>query len=75
MNKLPNTVVAFVPRGWAYSPTVCSSRPMMNRIRRDAGALVCRWQPDPTSQLLRCAWSFETAERDLEERPRLRLAG
>jgi hypothetical protein len=75
MKKLPNTVVAFVPRGWPYSPTVCSGRPMTNRIRRDAGALVCRSQSDPTSQQLRCAWSFENAERDLEERPRLRLAG
>ena len=44
-------------------------------LSRDAGALVCRWQPDPTFQQLRCAWSFENAERDLEERPRLRLAG
>jgi len=75
MNKLPNNVVAFAPRGWAYSSTVCAGRPMTNRIRRGAGTLVCRWQPDPVSYQLRCAWSFEGAERDLEERPRLRLAG
>ena len=75
MNKLPNNVVAFAPRGWAYSPTVCSGRPMTNHIRRDTGALVCRSQRDPVSQQLRCAWSFENAERALEERPRLRLAG
>jgi hypothetical protein len=74
MKKLLNTVVAFVSRGWVYSPTVCSGR-LMHRIRRDAGALLYRWQPNPISQLLRCAWSFENAERDLEERPRLRLAG
>lgn len=77
MNKLPNTVVAVAPRGGAYSPTVCSGpgRPMMHRIRRDAGALVCRWQRDPDFRQLRCAWGFEDAERDLEARPRLRLAG
>jgi hypothetical protein len=75
MSKLPNTVVAFAPRGWAYSPPVRSARPMTHRIRRDAGALICRWQRDPVSYRLRCAWSFEDVERKLEERPRLRLAG
>jgi hypothetical protein len=75
MNKLPNTVVAFAPRGGAYSRTVCAGRPMTNRIRRDAGALAWRWQRDPVSHQLRCAWSFEDVERKLEERPRLRLAG
>jgi len=75
MNKLPSTVVAFAPRGGAYSLTSRSGRPSTNRIRRDAGALVCRWQRDPVSHQLRCAWSFENAERDLEVRPRLRLAG
>jgi hypothetical protein len=75
MNKLPNNVVAFNPRGRSYSPTSRSARPTALRIRGNAGALVCRWQPDPTSQRLRCAWSFENAERDLKERPRLRLAG
>jgi hypothetical protein len=75
MNKLPNTVVAFAPRGRAYSLTARSARPTTHRIRRDEGTLVCRWQRDPVSQQLRCAWSFENAERALEERPRLRLAG
>jgi hypothetical protein len=75
MNKLPNNVVAFATRGRAYSPTSRSARPVTHRLRRDEGALVCRWQPDPTSQQLRCAWSFEDAERDLEQGPRLLLAG
>lgn len=75
MNKLPNTVVAVAPRGGAYSPTMCAGRPMTNCIRRDAGALVCRWQRDPDFHQLRCDWGFEDAERDLEARPRLRLAG
>jgi len=60
MNKLPNTVVAFAPPGWAYSPTVCAGRPMTNRIRRDAGALVCRWQRDPVSHQLRAPGASKT---------------
>jgi hypothetical protein len=75
MNKLPNTVVAFTPRGLAYPPTSRSARAMTNRIPRDASALVCRWHRDPVSHQLRCAWSFEDAERNFEARPRLRLAG
>jgi hypothetical protein len=75
MNKLPNTVVAFVPRGRAYSPASRLARPTTHRIRRDYCTLVCRWQCDPVSHQLRCVWSFEIAERTLEERPRLRLAG
>ena len=75
MNKLPSNVVAFTPREWASPPTSRSARAMTNCIPRDAGALVCRWQRDPVSHQLRCAWSFEDAERTLEARPRLRLAG
>jgi hypothetical protein len=75
MNKLPNTVVAFARRGCAHPLTSRSARPMNHRIPRDAGALVCRWHRDSISHKLRCAWSFEVVERDLEERSRLRLAG
>jgi len=75
MNKLPNNVVAFNPRGRSYSPTSRSARPTVHSIRGNAGAVVCRWQRDLVSHQLRCTWHFEDAERDLEERQRLRLAG
>jgi hypothetical protein len=75
MNKLPNTVVAIVPRGRGYSRTSRLARPTTHRIRWDAGKLVCRWQRDPVSHQLRCVWILEIAECTLEERPRLRLAG
>jgi hypothetical protein len=75
MNKLPNTVVAFVPRGRGYSPTSRLARPTTHRIRRGAGVLVCRWQRDPVSHQLGRVWIFDNVERTLEERPRLRLAG
>jgi hypothetical protein len=74
MNKLPNTVVAFAPRGRVYSPT-SPDRPTIHRVRRDEGALVCRWQHDSVSHQLRCTWRFENDERTLEKRLRLRLAG
>jgi hypothetical protein len=75
MNKLPNTVVAFVPRGRGYSRTSRLARSTPHRIRRGADGLVCRWQHDSVSHELRCVWIFDNAERTLEERPRLRLAG
>jgi hypothetical protein len=75
MNKLPNTVVAFVPRRRGYSLTSRLARSTLHRIRRGADGLVCRWQHDPVSHQLRCVWIFEIAESTLEERPRLRLAG
>ena len=75
MNKLPNTVVAIVPRGRGDSRTSRLARPTTHRIRGGADVLVCRWQHDPVSHQLRCVWIFENAERTLEERPRLRLAG
>jgi hypothetical protein len=75
MNKLSNTVVAFVSCGRGYSRTSRLARPTAHRIRRGAGALVYRWQRDPVSHQLRCVWIFENAECTLEERPRLRLAG
>jgi hypothetical protein len=41
MDKLPNTVVAFAPRGRAYLLTSRSARLTTHRIRGDAGALIC----------------------------------
>jgi hypothetical protein len=73
MKKLPSTVGAFNLRGRSYSPPSRSARPMAHRIRGNAGALVCRWQRDLVSRQLRWAWSFEDAERALEERQRLTL--